>query len=342
MRYLVYLLMSMSLASCSNISSTSVLNNVLASKGNTRPFDTPLPVNTAHKKLALGHTSAVGIKQDGSVWTWGKNGSGQLGYKTEKDYSDTPKQVVGLNNIISVATGRNYSLVLDKKGVVYLSGSSRQWNMNIDETKTKQFTLSFIPILKHEKAIKVIARGGYALLMQADGRVIYCCDGRVKEFPENVVDVALTLGETYFLLSNGQVLAEDQDNGEYLKQRDIKTVDSNTKTVKAKNIGRVKAITTNFASAFALDEKGRVWEWSYYLHRVDKSNVEPLPILINKFSNAVSLTAGIANAALLDNGEVYFWGFDTGRVRGTGEAIPHQKVTLKNVYVPEKSLWTWK
>ncbi len=54
MRYLAYLALSLSLASCSIVSSTPVLNDVLASKGDTRPFETPLPVNTAHKRLALG------------------------------------------------------------------------------------------------------------------------------------------------------------------------------------------------------------------------------------------------------------------------------------------------
>lgn len=69
MRYLAYLMMSLSLASCSIVSSTPVLNDVLASKGDTRPFDTPLPVNTAHKKLAIGYTATVGVKADGTVWS---------------------------------------------------------------------------------------------------------------------------------------------------------------------------------------------------------------------------------------------------------------------------------
>jgi alpha-tubulin suppressor-like RCC1 family protein len=58
-------------ACASLVPSRSTLGGVFAEKGDTRPFDMPLPVNTAHKKLALGYSISVGVKEDGTVWSWG-------------------------------------------------------------------------------------------------------------------------------------------------------------------------------------------------------------------------------------------------------------------------------
>ena len=398
MRYLAALVMSLSLASCSIVSSTPVLNDVLARKGDTRPFDTPLPVNTAHKKLAIGYTATVGVKadgtvwswggelhgelgngeeiykaqytpqpiqkmtdfievagtgghflalrKDGSVWAWGNNKYGQLGYATPKNYSATPQQVVGLKDIVSVATGSEHSLALDKQGIVYFSGQSKLWKINTDKTKEQLNTIGFIPITQHTNAIKIITNGSSnAVLMKADGKLVACCDGTVKVFPKDVVGIALSLsGVSYYLLANGFVLAEGNNRGGgYLGQGDFT---SHTDVVQVKNIGRIKSLTSNGESGIALDEKGRVWQWGasvrYPFIAGVQSNYEPLPVHIKTFSSAIAVESGFSNSVLLDNGHVYFWGREIGGGRGTGKARGHEQSNAKDWSVPEKSLWTWK
>lgn len=396
MRYLAYLVLSLSLASCSIVSSTPILNDVLASKGDTRPFETPLPVNTAHKKLAIGYTTTVGVKadgtvwswgsdthgslgngrkptqqpipkpiegmtdfievagtgshflalrKDGTVWSWGSNKEGQLGYETTKNYSATPQQVIGLKDIVSVATGYDFSLALDKQGTVYMSGVSKLWKINVDKSKEQLNNLGFIAITQHEKAIKIITNGSSsAVLMKANGELVACCDGMVKEFPKNVVDVALSLaGVGYYLLSTGLVLAEGANRRGALGQGDFA---HHAGVVQVKNIGRIKSITANGLGGVALDEKGRVWQWGAsvrYPHILSlQHNIEPLPVLVDRFSNAVSVIGNTANAVLLDNGEVYFWGIDEGR-RGSARPPRGREQIYSHEWLPtEKSLWTWK
>ncbi|MBK7300362.1 MAG: hypothetical protein IPI79_08310 [Moraxellaceae bacterium] len=397
MRYLAYLVLSLSLASCSIASSTPVLNDVLASKGDTRPFETPLPVNTAHKKLAIGYGSTVGVKEDGTVWSWGgelhgelgngeeiykaqytpqpiqkmtdfievagtgshflalhkdgtvwswgSNKEGQLGYATTQNYSATPQLVVGLKDIVSVATGYDFSLALDKQGTVYMSGVSKLWKINVDKSKAELNKLGFTPIFKHQNAIKIITNGGAnAVLMKANGELVACCDGTVKEFPKNVVDMAMSLDASYFLLSNGLVLAEGNNRGGgYLGQGDFT---SHTGVVQVKNIGRIKSITANGSGGVALDEKGRIWQWGanvrYPFIAGVQSNYEPLPVHIKTFTNTTAVQGGRSNSVLLDDGHVYFWGWERGGGRGTGKVRGHEQSSSKDWSVPEKSLWTWK
>lgn len=396
MRYLAYLMMSLSLASCSIVSSTPMLNNVLASKGDTRPFETPLPVNTAHKKLAIGYTTTVGVKEDGtvwswgsdthgslgngrkptqqpipksiegmtdfievagtgshflalrkdgSVWSWGNNKEGQLGYATTQNYSATPQQVIGLKDIVSVATGYDFSLALDKQGTVYMSGVSKLWKINVDKTKEQLNTIGFISITKHENAIKIITNGGAnAVLMKDDGRIVLCCDVTVKVFPDNVIDVAMSIDAIFFLLSNGIVLAEGNNRGGgYLGQGDFT---SHTGFVQVKNIGRIKSLTSNGLSGIALDEKGRIWQWGgnvrYPFIAGVQSNYEPLPVHIKTFANAIAVQSGFSNSVLLNDGQVYFWGWEIGGGRGTGKVRGHEQSSANDWSVPEKSLWTWK
>ncbi len=395
MRYLVALVMSLSLASCSIVSSTPVLNQVLASKGDTRPFDAPLPVNTAHKKLAIGYSTTVGVKEDGTVWSWGsdydgslgngrkptqqpiptpiagmtdfvevagtgshflalrKDGTvwawgdnkyGQLGYSTTKNYSATPQQVMGLKDIVSVATGYEFSLALDKQGTVYMSGVSKLWKINVDKPYEQLNNLGFRAIAQHENTIKIITNTAHVILMKADGELVSCCDGTVKEFPKNVVDIAMASVATYFLLSNGLVFAEGQNRGGgYLGQGDFT---SHTGLVQVKNIGKVKSINANSGSGVALDEKGRIWQWGanvrYPLIAGVQSNYEPLPVHIKTFANALTVQSGSANSVLLDDGHVYFWGREIGGGRGTGKVRAHEQSSSKDWSVPEKSLWMWK
>jgi alpha-tubulin suppressor-like RCC1 family protein len=111
MRYLAYLALSLSLASCSIVSSTPVLNDVLASKGDTRPFETPLPVNTQPKRLALGSSFAIGVKEDGTVWSWGY---GMLGLGKFEN-RPTPQAIPNMTDFVSVQRPHPF-FTIDRNG----------------------------------------------------------------------------------------------------------------------------------------------------------------------------------------------------------------------------------
>lgn len=77
MHYLIYLVIFLSLASCDDLTAIPILGEAFVVKGDTRPFETPLPINREPKRLALGYSNfAIGIKEDGTVWSWGRGGGG--------------------------------------------------------------------------------------------------------------------------------------------------------------------------------------------------------------------------------------------------------------------------
>jgi len=61
--------------------------------------------------IASGLYHSLAVKSDGTVWTWGDNG-------TNTD-SDIPVQVSGINGVVAAAGGSWYSLVLKSDGTVW-------------------------------------------------------------------------------------------------------------------------------------------------------------------------------------------------------------------------------
>jgi alpha-tubulin suppressor-like RCC1 family protein len=73
--------------------------------------------------VAAGGSYSVALQQNGTVWTWGYNGSGQLGTGTKTD-SNTPVQVSGLRDVKEIAAGNSHVAVLKKDGTVWAWGSN--------------------------------------------------------------------------------------------------------------------------------------------------------------------------------------------------------------------------
>ena len=80
-KYAAYIAIALNLAACSYFlpNTTPTLGGLLAAKGDTRPFEVPLPVNTEPKRMALGSMFTIGVKADGTVWSWGYGMNGELG-----------------------------------------------------------------------------------------------------------------------------------------------------------------------------------------------------------------------------------------------------------------------
>ncbi len=73
--------------------------------------------------IACGAGHYMALKKDGTVWTWGKNESGQLGDGTVIS-SEKPEMVKGLSDIVNIAAGSGHSLALGKDGTVWAWGDN--------------------------------------------------------------------------------------------------------------------------------------------------------------------------------------------------------------------------
>lgn len=66
---------------------------------------------------------SIALKDDGTVWTWGRNSEGQLGDGTNND-SNIPIQVNGLNNVIAISGGEYHSIAIKDDGTVWTWGKN--------------------------------------------------------------------------------------------------------------------------------------------------------------------------------------------------------------------------
>ncbi|MDO8415603.1 MAG: hypothetical protein Q7S87_05265 [Agitococcus sp.] len=118
-KFIAYIALVLSLGACSgSLSSTPMF----AEKSDTRPFDVPLPINTEPKRMALGAMFTVGVKADGTVWSWGSGSSGELGRNDYNEHTDIPLIIPDMTNFVEVAVGSNHVLALRKDGTVWSWG----------------------------------------------------------------------------------------------------------------------------------------------------------------------------------------------------------------------------
>lgn len=120
--------------------------------------------------ISAGGNHSLALIGDGSVWSWGDNTYGQLGYGSYKS-GFTPKKSPFLKEIIAIDAGENFSMALKQDGSVLVWGENSYWQLG------KYGSNSSTPIelnLKTSKKIyakKISAGNSHALLLDSDGAV---------------------------------------------------------------------------------------------------------------------------------------------------------------------------
>jgi alpha-tubulin suppressor-like RCC1 family protein len=153
--------------------------------GNNTQTDSATPVQvldstgtalTGVQEIAAGANHSLALKNDGTVWAWGRNTQGQLGDSTTTDSAKPVQVKMGASNfltgITAIAAGGEHSLALDGLGNVWAWGGN--WTGQIGQTtnptqpnSTPGKITSFTSV-----GVKAIAAGNaYSLALDNNGKV---------------------------------------------------------------------------------------------------------------------------------------------------------------------------
>ncbi len=119
------------------------------------------------QKIAAGSTHTLAIRNNGTLWTWGKNDLGQLGDGTHTSHS-SPKQLGTATNWVSVAAGSGFSVALAADNTVWLWGARDMGQVGdgVVSSTTQQLTPKMLP---GNSWVAVKAGAKHVLALKADG-----------------------------------------------------------------------------------------------------------------------------------------------------------------------------
>ncbi|NRF67311.1 hypothetical protein HLB44_09975 [Aquincola sp. S2] len=121
--------------------------------------------------IAGGAQHVLALKQDGTVWSWGRNNAGQLGLSTATTQSSVPAPVPGIADVVAMSAGALQSIVVHRDGGV--SG----WGHNAGKlclgTDTAIEPPTRVPGLDAVTDVAAVSSRG-TLLVRTDGTVWAC------------------------------------------------------------------------------------------------------------------------------------------------------------------------
>jgi alpha-tubulin suppressor-like RCC1 family protein len=118
------------------------------------------------RAIAGGYSHGLALREDGTVWAWGRNVNGELGNGTTTD-SLTPVQVVGLSGVTAIS-GSYHSLALRSDGSVWAWGDNQLGQLGNGTTTD---SLTPVQVVGLSGASAIAAEYNSSLALRSDGSV---------------------------------------------------------------------------------------------------------------------------------------------------------------------------
>ncbi len=125
----------------------------LLGNGSTGTEFSPIQIGTINtwKEVGSGTTNSFAIKEDGTLWGWGSNSSGQLGTGSTSQFSLIPVQV-GTSTWKMVQTGNSHTVAIKSDGTLWAWGNNEKATLG-DGTFVNKSTPTLINSSTNWKAV---------------------------------------------------------------------------------------------------------------------------------------------------------------------------------------------
>jgi alpha-tubulin suppressor-like RCC1 family protein len=258
----------------------------------------------AQRDVAAGWYHSLALKSDGTVWSWGNNGDGQLGIP---GFASIPRIVSGLSGATGIAAGGSHSLAL-RGGTVWSWGANTYGQLG-DNTTTAHTIPAPVGGLSNVTAMA--AGSTHSLALNANGTVMAWgsnAEGQLGTglpasslVPVAVANltgvVAIAAGDHHSLAltSGGRVWAWGANNA-----GQIGNGGTSPPVTSPVEIGTLEDIVAIAAGSgidhnLAVGADGRVWAWGNNSYGQTGQSGPPYltaPSLVNAPPDAVRVSAG--------------------------------------------------
>lgn len=285
----------------------------------------PVPVSSLTGVVAIsgGGLHSLSLKNDGTVWSWGRNLEGQLGDSTNTN-SNVPIQLSSFTGITAVAAGGYHSLALKNDSTVWAWGTNTYGQLGNGSTIASNIPLQ-VNFLTGVIAIE--AGLNHSLALKSDGTVwawgrnSWGQLGDGTTIDRNVpVQVVFLSGATAIASGKEHSLALKNDStvwtwgvNSYGQLGNGTGITSSNIPVAVNSLTAITAIATGGSHhSLALRDDSTVWAWgrNNYGQLGDGTNTNSnVPVLVSSLTGAAAITKGEQHSlALKNDGTLWAWG----------------------------------
>lgn len=264
-----------------------------------------------------GACHSIVISTDGRVWTWGRNEGGQLGHG-HTDRVDVPTVVSALEglNIVTAACGKQHSLFVTERGVVYSCGENKYGQLGLGHQSSTVYSPTKISF--NGPPIKKVAAGGdFSMMIDIRGNLYSFGCPEYGQLGHN------TDGK-YFVTSNKLSF-----KCEVVPRKVNVFIDKDRNGITPITDVELRDIACGNNHSVALDSKKRIFTWGFGGYgRLGHSEPkdEMVPRMLGYFNGpnrgATQVYAGSTiSMAVSEHGALFLW----GQQKSTGEAAMYPK-----------------
>ncbi|QRK11651.1 hypothetical protein JQX13_17205 [Archangium violaceum] len=290
------------------------------------------------RRVAAGHQHSLAVDEDGGVWVWGMNTSGQLSNGQNETYS-TPVRLPELTGVVAITTHDEHSLALRADGTVWAWGTNRYLQLGVDDLFT-DVREEPAPIPGLTGVVSISAGYFHAVAARQDGSVWtwglvskrgetnYYFPGTTPVQVPGLSDAvrvtasawtasSLALRRDGTLWGWGSNASGQLGNGTTLSQ---------DYPVQVVGMEQVVAVSASVQHSLALREDGTLWAWgSNAAGKLGTGTDRRLaPVRVLGPANTVSVSAGASHSlALHGEGTVWAWGNNARGQLGDGTTGTH-------------------
>jgi alpha-tubulin suppressor-like RCC1 family protein len=307
--------------------------------------------------ISSGADSNYALLQDGTVWAWGWNASGELGVPAAVfTNSAVPIQVPGLHDIIAISAGTQFCLALARDGLVWAWGTNTEGTLANGTTSHGNFPTP-APILSLTSVTAIAAGAYHCVALKADGTMWFWGFNGTGEFgngatgstpiwvPSQVPGLAgvAAIGAGHYhtvaAKKDGTVLCWGENT--YGESGGALSAPVLSPTV-VPGLAGIVSVYGSSANTMALGADGSVWVWGDNRNDGELGSgtgyIDPLPQVVPNFAGVVGAASGFQwSMAVRSDKTVWVWGMDNHGILGDGTAggkvlpVPNKNPTLSNV-----------